>query len=83
MLMDSDRKDREILKKKTERSIQIVFEEALKLMAMLIPEDKYKLARSRILGVGNDQIRYMNKELDKYCVRYEPYEKQEIRIQRQ
>lgn len=82
MLTNSDRKDREILKKKTERSIQIVFEEALKLMAMLIPEDKYKLARSRILGVGNDQIRFINKELDKYLVRYEPYVKQKIEIQR-
>lgn len=83
VLVECDNSDREILKNKVAKSIQITFEEALRLMAMLIPDEKqYKLARSKLLGVGNDQIRFMNREIDKYMVKYMPPQKEKIVFER-
>jgi hypothetical protein len=82
LLNDSSKKDRDILKSKVSRSIQLVFQESLCLMQMLMPPNEYKLARSKILGVGNDQIRYVEDELENYLIKYSPYKKQIIQIER-
>lgn len=45
------------------------------LLATGKPEDKerFKRLRSRILSTGNDQIRNMEAELEKYNIEYIPY----------
>jgi len=80
--MDYRKSDRDFLKEKVKKSITKVFDEGLTLLELNTDEDKFKKLRSRLLRVGNDQIRFMMSELNKYIVTYKPIKEERIVIKR-
>lgn len=68
-----DSKDREILYNKISGSITRVFVEALKILETHIDDDElFRKLRYRILQVGNEQINYVYRLLNKYEITYRP-----------
>jgi len=65
--------DKERLNRAISKSIKKVFKDSLSLMEMADIEPKqFAKIRKMILRSGNDEIRKMSEELDKYEVRYTP-----------
>jgi len=46
-----------------------VFDGSLQAIEPLLPYDQYRKVRSRILGIGNDEIRRLVKSLEDYDIR--------------
>lgn len=65
--------DNERLKRLVEKSIVKVFKDALSFIEMSVTDkSQYKSIRKMILRSGNDEIRKIKEELDKFEVKYNP-----------
>lgn len=65
--------DKERLNRAVSKSIKKVFKDSLSLMEMANIEPKqFAKIRKMILRSGNDEIRKVSEELDKYEVKYTP-----------
>ncbi len=65
--------DRKILRDKIAGAITRVFVEALRILETNIEDkDTFRQLRQRMLQVGNDQINYVDRLLDRYQVVYKP-----------
>lgn len=65
--------DKERLNRAVSKSIKKVFKDSLSLMEMANIEPKqFAKIRKMILRSGNDEIRKITEELDKYEVKYTP-----------
>lgn len=65
--------DKERLNRAVSKGIKKVFKDALSLMEMANIEPKqFEKIRKMILRSGNDEIRKMSEELEKYEVKYTP-----------
>jgi hypothetical protein len=65
--------DKERLNRAISKSIKKVFKDALSLTEMSgIDPRQFNRIRKMILRSGNDEIRKMSEELDKYEVKYTP-----------
>lgn len=65
--------DKERLNRAISKSIKKVFKDSLSLMEMSgVDPKQFARVRKMILRSGNDEIRKMSEELDKYEVKYTP-----------
>ena len=65
--------DKERLNRAVSKSLKKVFKDSLSLMEMANIEPKqFAKIRKMILRSGNDEIRKMSEELEKYEVKYTP-----------
>jgi hypothetical protein len=71
--------DKERLNRAISKSLKKVFKDSLSLMEMANIEPKqFAKIRKMILRSGNDEIRKMSEELDKYEVKYTPQYNEQI-----
>ncbi len=65
-------KDREVFALFIDKSFRKLFAYTLDLAQPFIPADKFSKFRSRILSMGNDQLRLVLQELCRYKVKLDP-----------
>ena len=71
--MEKVNRDRTKFVEFVERQIKFVQRQILDLTEVSIPQDNWKVMRSKILGVTNDLRREIEQELDKnYSIKYSP-----------
>jgi Na+/phosphate symporter len=81
---DSMSEDKARLNRAVNRSIKKVFKDALSLVEMSgLDQKQYNRIRKMILRSGNDEIRKISEELDKYEVKYTPRYDEQIDFDRE
>lgn len=73
LFVGGNSRDRKILRDKIAGAITRVFVEGLRLLETNIEDkDLFRQLRQRMLQVGNDQINYVDRLLDRYQILYKP-----------
>jgi hypothetical protein len=81
-VMDED-KSREKLKRTTDNRVTNLFQKILDFVEVICPtKESYKAMRSKILGLGNDCIRQLKKDIDHYEVKYKSVGEELIEVRR-
>lgn len=80
--MDED-KSRNKLKAAVNDRVTTMFQKVLDFVEVVCPtRENYKSMRSKILGLGNDCIRKLNKDIDHYDVNYKSTGEELIEVRR-
>lgn len=80
-MADKEQRSKEKLTAEMKNEITVLFEKALDYAQIACPSpDVYKALRSKILRVGNDCIRNLEKRLKHYNIEYVPQMEEVIEV---